>query len=97
MSTFKKLDVVDFSSVEKQLKRLPKEIIKRLQRWSMYVEYIGIIETRKIPGFHDEPLKGKWKGYRSVRLGHKWRAIYKYDKDHTVNIIKIKKVTAHDY
>lgn len=27
-------------------------------------------------GFHDEALKGEWKGFRSSRLGRKWRIIY---------------------
>ena len=83
--------------MEKQLKKTPKEIIKRLQRWAIYVETTGLIETRKIPGFHDEPLKGQWKGYRSVRLGHKWRVIYKYNKNDGRNIVKLREVTAHEY
>ena len=91
------MDAVDFSTVKKQLKRTPKEIIKRLQRWSIYVETTGLIETRKIPGFHDEPLTGHWKGCRSVRLGHKWRIIYKYYKGEKVSIVKLRKVTAHEY
>ena len=56
-----------------------------------------LIETRQISGFHDEPLKGKWKGYRSARLGHKGRVIYKCHKSGKVNIIKIKKVVPHEY
>ena len=91
------MDIVDFSAVEKQLRRTPREIIKRLQRWAVYVETTGLIETKKIPGFHDEPLKGRWRGYRSVRLGHKWRVIYKYNKGSGENIIELKEVTAHEY
>ena len=91
------MDVVDFSCVKSQLKKTPKDIIKRLQRWAMYVENIGLFETRKIPGFHDELLKGKWKGYRSVRLGYKWRAIYKYNNKGKINIVEVKKVVPHEY
>ena len=91
------LYVVDFSTVEKQLRTLPKDIIKRLQRWSMYIEFIGLMETRRIPGFHDKPLKGKWKGYRSVRLGHKWRVIYEHNKNGTINIIRLQEITPHEY
>ena len=91
------MSVIDFSLIRRQLKKIPKDIIKRLQRWAMYVENTGLIETRKIPGFHDELLTGKWKGYRSVRLGHKWRLIYKHDKNGKINIIKIKKVVPHEY
>lgn len=91
------MDVVDFSFVRSQLKRIPKDVLKRLQRWALYVESIGLFETRKIPGFHDELLKGKWKGYRSVRLGKKWRVIYKYNKNREINIVEIKRVVPHEY
>ncbi len=91
------MDVVDLTPVKKQLKKLPIEAIRRLQRWAKYVELNGLMETRKTPGFHDEPLKGKWKGFRSVRLGLKWRAIYKHKKDGTVNIATVEEVTPHEY
>lgn len=91
------MDVVDLSAVRKQLRKVPKDIIKRLQRWSLYIETIGLMETRKIPGLHDEPLKGKWAGYRSIRLGLTWRAIYKSKKDGSINIVMIKEVTPHEY
>ena len=91
------LYVVDLSAVEKQLRFIPKATIKRLQRWVIYIETTGLMETRKIPGFHDKPLKGKWKGHRSVRLGHKWRVIYEHNKNDTTNIIKLKEITPHEY
>ncbi len=91
------MDIVDLSKIKKNLKKIPKDVIKRLQRWVMYVEQSGLIETRKIPGFHDEPLKGNWKGYRSVRLGKLWRTIYKHKKDGSVHIAVVEEITPHDY
>lgn len=90
------MDIVDFSDIKKHLKKTPKQVIQRLQRWSLYIESIGLIQTRKIPGLHDEPLKGQWKGYRSIRLGHQWRAIYKLHKN-TRFIVKLKEITPHEY
>ena len=97
MGIFKDVDVIDFSAVQKQLRKTPKDIIKLLQRWALAVETVGLAETRKVPGLHDEALKGRLKGYRSVRLGHKWRAIYKYKKEGEIQIVKLKEVTAHEY
>ena len=90
-------NIVDLTLVKKRLKKVPKDIIRRLQRWTMYVETVGLLETRKIPGLHDEPLKGKWKGYRSVRLGKKWRVIYIQKKDGSINILKVYEVMPHEY
>ncbi len=54
-------------------------------------------ETRKIPGYHDEPLKGKWKGHRSIRLSKAYRAIYEINEDGQLTIIEIVEVSKHEY
>ena len=45
----------------KQLGKIPSPIVKKLLSWVEAVELEGLIEIRKLPGFHDEPLKGKRK------------------------------------
>ena len=52
---------------------------------------------RKNKGYHDESLKGKRKGQRSVRLSRSWRAIYREEKEGTINLIIVEEVTKHDY
>jgi len=48
-----------------------------------------------IRGFHDEALRGEWKGCRSSRLGGRHRLIYEVlDQEVRVHVIDI---TAHDY
>lgn len=61
---------------KKQLQKIPKHIQESLRNWVITVERLGIRETRKLIGFHDEPLKGQRKGQRSVRLNRAYRAIY---------------------
>lgn len=65
--------------------------------WIRTVEEFGLVEARKVKGYHDEPLKGIRDGQRSVRLGIKWRAIYKQSKADELNIVVIEEVTPHDY
>jgi mRNA-degrading endonuclease RelE of RelBE toxin-antitoxin system len=50
----------------------------RYEAWKRIVELSGPHGLREIKGFHDEALKGKWKGFRSSRLGDPWRVIYKF-------------------
>ncbi|MDH4468796.1 MAG: hypothetical protein QE271_12125 [Bacteriovoracaceae bacterium] len=52
---------------------------------------------RKIPGFHDEPLKGNRIGQRSIRLSKSYRAIYEERSKGTFNIIDVVEVNKHDY
>jgi len=65
------MDVVDLSKVEKQLKKIPQEIVFKLMRWTRTIQEFGLGEARKVKGYHDEPLKGLRQGQRSARLGIK--------------------------
>jgi proteic killer suppression protein len=51
---------------------------------------------RKRPGFHDEPLKGKRQGQRSIRLNKAYRAIYEVDpqEPHFIEVVEVNK---HEY
>ena len=48
----------------------------KLLAWVGNVEAKGLEEVRKLPGYHDEPLKGQRQGQRSIRLSRAYRAIY---------------------
>ena len=88
--------VVLTKKVIKELSSIPDFINDKLEVWIQTIEEIGIEEARKIPGFHDEPLKGKRKGQRSIRLNRSYRAIYviRFDSWVFVEIIEVNK---HDY
>lgn len=80
----------------KNLLKTPMPLKKKLYTWVAAVEERGIAEVRKIPGYHDEPLKGDRLGQRSIRLSIQWRAIYKIIND-KIEFILIDEVTPHDY
>ena len=91
------MDSVSFVLIKKVLKTIPIHIVRNLQRWVLQVEMMGINEIRKIPGYHDEPLKGKRKGQRSIRLSKAYRAIYVESQSGGINNIEIVEVTKHEY
>lgn len=62
--------------VVKVLGRLSSDVVLKYEAWKRIVELEGPEGLRRIKGFHDEALKGEWKGFRSSRLGKKWRVIY---------------------
>ena len=78
-------------------KRLPSYIVLRLLSWAKRVEMIGLPETRKIPGFHDESLKGDRIGQRSIRLNRSYRAIYTVDESAKVVVVNVLEVNNHEY
>lgn len=88
--------VVLSKKARKGLSRLPRYIVENLEKWIESVEVDGLDATRKIPGLHDEPLKGERKGQRSIRLSRSYRAIYIVKKE-AVEFVEIQEVNKHEY
>ena len=81
---------------KKDLKKIPRSILKKFKLWTEAIREIGLEETRKSKGFHDEPLKGKRKGQHSVRLNRAYRAIYCIEHG-IVKFIEVLEVNRHEY
>ncbi len=87
--------IFEKKTIAKSLKKTPKPTLVKYEAWKRIVELQGPSGLRKIKSFHDEALKGKWLGFRSSRLGVKWRIIYKLESDFLeVYVIEL---TPHDY
>jgi toxin HigB-1 len=80
----------------KQLRKLPRHIVSNLMIWVLAVEQDGLDEVRKVPGYHDEPLKGDRTGQRSIRLSLAYRAIYEIKGD-TAAFVCVEEVSKHRY
>lgn len=91
------MDIVSFDKVVKKIRKLPKHIKIKLLSWAKAVEMDGIEKIRTLKGYHDEPLKGKRKGQRSIRLSKSYRAIYVEENYGRINLIVIEEVNKHDY
>lgn len=83
--------------VEKALRNVPDYIVLKLQNWIDAVGSEGLRQIRKIPGYHDEPLRGKRRGQRSIRLSKSYRAIYIIDDTVQIQFVKITEVNKHAY
>lgn len=81
---------------EKQLLKVPRYIKVNLMIWIAAVEWEGLEEVRKVPGYHDEPLIGERLGQRSIRLSRSYRAIYEI-KLANVEFVSVEEVSKHDY
>jgi proteic killer suppression protein len=81
---------------EKQLRKVPRNILDNLMIWVAAVEHDGLEEVRKVPGYHDEPLKRGRAGQRSIRLSRAYRAIYEI-KEGTAKFVSVEEVSKHDY
>lgn len=93
----KKAKVFINKKATKALEKLPSFIIDSLKYWVRIVEIQGIHKTRRIPGYHDEPLKGERSGQRSIRLNKAYRAIYKITDNKEIELIEVIEVSKHEY
>ena len=75
----------------------PVQIAKKLRLWIAAVETLGLEEVRKVPGYHDEPLKGARRGQRSIRLNQAYRAIYVITRNGSVECASVEEVNKHRY
>jgi toxin HigB-1 len=83
-------------NAENDLLKVPKHIAEKLFYWIRIVRLEGLEKARLIKGYHDEPLKGKRKGQRSIRLSRSYRAIYSIHEE-KVKIAFIEEVNKHEY
>ncbi len=82
---------------QRDLRSAPLQVRRKLKTWIEGVSKDGLEDVRKIRGFHDEPLKGKRKGQRSIRLSRGYRAIYEVLTDETLWFARVEEVTKHGY
>jgi proteic killer suppression protein len=89
--------VVISKLAQKQLRKVPAHVARKLAIWVETVEHDGLEEVRSVPGYHDEPLHGERKGQRSIRLSRAYRAIYEIRGDGSIDFVSVEEVTKHDY
>jgi len=87
--------IEEHRKIDKQVASIPNDILKRYEKWKDVASISGPQGLRLIKGFHDEALIGKWKGFRSSRLGKQWRVIYRFIAEDM--LFQVASITAHDY
>ncbi len=87
--------IYEHRRVIRQIKSIPTDILKRYEKWKNIINVSGPDGLRLIKEFHDESLRGEWKGIRSPRLGRQFRVIYKVERDQV--LVQVVNVNAHGY
>jgi len=57
-------EIYEHRRVGKRVRQPPIEVLKRYEKWKDIVRISGPQGLRLIKGFHDETLRGEWKGHR---------------------------------
>lgn len=86
-------EVYEHQRMSKEINKLPKEILRRYEKWKDIAKVSGPHGLLLVRGFRDEALKGKWNGYRSSRLGLHYRVIYQLEDQ----LFYVFRLSLHDY
>ena len=87
--------ILEHRNVLRHARKMPKQILKRYEKWKDIAQVSGPAGLRLIRGFNEEPLRGEWKGHRSSRLGEQYRVIYKVENKRL--LVLVIDLTAHGY
>jgi len=88
-------EILEHRRSARALSRLPSDVLKRYEKWKDIIRISGPPGLRLIKAFHDELLRGEWKGHRSSRLGLQYRVIYRIEAQEV--LVLVIDVTAYDY
>jgi proteic killer suppression protein len=91
------MDVILSKKAQKDITKIPLQVQSKLFWWIKSVMKFGIQQVRLSKGLHDEPLVGKRRGQRSIRLNRAYRAIYIVKLNGQVEFVEIIEVNKHDY
>ena len=87
--------IFEHRNIQRRIRKLPKDVLKRYEKWKDIVQISGPNGLGLIRGFNDEALRGEWKGHRSSRLNQQYRVIYRVEKE--VFFVLVIESTPHDY
>lgn len=87
--------VLEKKQLRKVIDRIPQQTLIKYEMWKRTVTLMGPVGLKEIKGFQDKALKGRWKGFRSSRLSHQWRIIYKVEE--RVLQVYVLELTPHNY
>ena len=88
-------EIYEHRTVPKKLRKLPKEVLQRYEKWKDIVRISGPQGLRVIRGFNDEALGGVWAGHRSSRLNIQYRVLYRIERENV--LVRVVTVSPHDY
>jgi proteic killer suppression protein len=82
---------------ERSLRKVPRQVAAKFFYWKLQIEEHGLEVVMGVPGYHDEPLQGKLKGYvRSVRMALGYRAYYRI-VGQSIKTVLVEEINRHDY
>jgi len=71
----------------KATKSFPPELRRAGRRKLLYLHDASELRDLRVPpGNRLEPLKGKWKGFHSIRINDQWRVVFRWKVGNALDV-----------
>lgn len=71
----------------KDTRAFPRELVRAARRKVLYLhDAAGLADLRAPPGNRLEALRGRWKGFYSIRINDQWRLVFRFERGNARNV-----------
>jgi toxin HigB-1 len=76
-----------FDRTSKTTRAFPPELLRVARRKVLYLhDAAELTDLRVPPGNRLEALKGRWKGYFSIRVNDQWRVVFRWQAGNAADV-----------
>jgi proteic killer suppression protein len=76
-----------FDRRSRETRAFPPELMRVARRKVLYLHDAAELDDLRVPpGNRLELLKGRWKGYHSIRINDQWRLVFRWEQGHAQDV-----------
>ncbi len=76
-----------FDRRSRETRQFPPELLRAARRKVLYLHDAAVLEDLRVPpGNRLEALKGRWKGFHSIRINDQWRLVFRWEHGHAFDV-----------
>jgi len=71
----------------REVRQFPPDLLRVARRKVLYLHDAAALEDLRVPpGSRLEALKGRWKGFHSIRINDQWRVVFRWERGHAFEV-----------
>ena len=76
-----------FDRRSRETRAFPPQLMRAARRKVLYLHDAAELDDLRVPpGNRLELLKGRWKGYHSIRINDQWRLVFRWEQGHAQDV-----------
>lgn len=76
-----------FDRRSRETQAFPPDLMRVARRKVLYLHDAAELDDLRVPpGNRLELLKGRWKGYHSIRINDQWRLVFRWEQGHAQDV-----------